>query len=365
MEKKKERNSNIELLRIISIFFIIVHHYALHNRLYDLEIVNINKYIGIGAFSLGKIGVNIFIIITGYFLINKDIAIKKLLKLWLQIFFYSLGIAMIFYIFKHTSITPTSWIKIIMPISFNRYWFITVYFFLYLFIPIINEYISKIDKERYKKVLLIFFIILVVTYSLAYSSSSYFLAEQTPFSNLIYFVFLYLIGGYIKKYKITKIENMSNKRIAFTTLLFFMVYMTILCVCEIIDSKFNVLGNALNWYTRSNSIFVFIISVFMFCLFKNMNIKNNKIINFIASTCFGTYLIQSHTYTKAYLYKKILKTTLYYNSIFLIVHMILSAIVIIIIGAVIDLIRQYLLEKNIFNLKFIDKICNKIDTKIL
>lgn len=74
---KKTRESNIEMLRIIAIFFILLHHYALYNSLYNLEVSNINKYIGIILFSLGKIGVNIFILITGYFSIQKNFSIKN------------------------------------------------------------------------------------------------------------------------------------------------------------------------------------------------------------------------------------------------------------------------------------------------
>lgn len=83
---KKTRDSNIEMLRIIAMFFILFHHYALYNSLYNLEVGNVNKYIGILLFSLGKIGVNIFILITEYFVKSPLLIVQAVVSI-IVIFF--------------------------------------------------------------------------------------------------------------------------------------------------------------------------------------------------------------------------------------------------------------------------------------
>lgn len=67
----KIRNSNLELLRIVSMILIIMHHYAVHGG-FDLlnTELDLNR-IWIQILSIGgKIGVNCFVLITGYFMIN-------------------------------------------------------------------------------------------------------------------------------------------------------------------------------------------------------------------------------------------------------------------------------------------------------
>ena len=59
----KKRESNIELLRILSMFMIIGHHFSVHGKFIVEETSFINNIWIQLLFSGGKIGVNIFIII--------------------------------------------------------------------------------------------------------------------------------------------------------------------------------------------------------------------------------------------------------------------------------------------------------------
>ena len=65
MNRKKIRNSNIELLRIISILMIIAGHYYVHGGFSDVSPFNecVLKIFG----GCAKIGVACFVLITGYF----------------------------------------------------------------------------------------------------------------------------------------------------------------------------------------------------------------------------------------------------------------------------------------------------------
>lgn len=359
---KKNRDSNIELLRIIAMLFILFHHYALYNSLYNLDVSNINKYIGIILFSLGKIGVNIFILITGYFSIQKKFSIKKLIKLWLEVVFYSVGITVVFSISGIVQLSFKEIIKFIFPISFNKYWFITIYIVLYILMPFINKYVNKVNREQYKKLLIILFILCVGLYSIMYNSITYSMNESLPLSNIIFYILLYLIGGYIRLYGIEKIENISCKTTIRYTLLLFAIFTIFLTFSEIIDYKYNKLGNVLFWYTRSNSIFIFAISILIFYIFKKIRLREIKIVNLLASSCFGIYLIQSHTFIAGQrLYKNIIHTDYFVKSPLLIVQSISSIVVIYFIGFCIDLVRQKVVEKNFMKIKKFDNFFNKID----
>lgn len=63
----KQRNASIDLLRIISMLMIVSHHFAL--SLVNESIINQTSNVLIIG---GKIGVNIFILITGFTMIDLD-----------------------------------------------------------------------------------------------------------------------------------------------------------------------------------------------------------------------------------------------------------------------------------------------------
>lgn len=93
-----ERNSSFELLRILSILFIILHHYSAHGVPGLTEhALTTNKIIEQILSMGGNIGVNCFVLITGYFMTNGTLKYKKLLRLILEVFFYSVISMIVFY----------------------------------------------------------------------------------------------------------------------------------------------------------------------------------------------------------------------------------------------------------------------------
>lgn len=87
----KKRQSNFELLRIVAIMMIIIHHSMVHGTLdvSQFTLFHSNPYtvalFCIVAFG-GKVGVYVFSIISGYFMLYSHNSVKKLVKLWLPIF---------------------------------------------------------------------------------------------------------------------------------------------------------------------------------------------------------------------------------------------------------------------------------------
>lgn len=146
--KNKSRSSNFELLRILAMLMIVAHHFSIHSG-FSMKIPPLyfnTLFLQFLQFG-GKIGVNVFVLISGYFLINTDnIKLKKVIKLWCQIFFYSFIIYLIFTLTGYQKFNITSFIKSIMPIIYSQYWFASSYFILYLFVPYINQLVKNIEK---------------------------------------------------------------------------------------------------------------------------------------------------------------------------------------------------------------------------
>ena len=186
----KLRNSNLELLRIFCMLMIIAHHFAVHGG-FDLSVgeFNLRRFFIQILFSGGKLGVNIFVLITGYFMINKEFSIKKLIKLIFEIYFYSLLILILFKDYSLANLKLS-----FFPISHYLYWFASCYVLLYLFTIFINEGIKKLEAKVLLR-LILFFSTLWSFY--------YFIGFPTlEFSELVWFLNLYLIGAYIRLHSI-------------------------------------------------------------------------------------------------------------------------------------------------------------------
>lgn len=159
------RNSNIELLRIISMFLIVVHHMSVHGftsagRWNLQSFPSLNQFLVQFMVIGGKIGVDIFVVITGYYLINSKFHLKKALNLEAQVLTYSVSILLILVFTGTIHVSIVTIIKSCLPITYNQYWFVTSYMILYLTFPFWNILIKSLNKIQFLS--LIAFLILLL-----------------------------------------------------------------------------------------------------------------------------------------------------------------------------------------------------------
>ena len=310
--KEKVRNSNIELLRIFAMILIILHHYSLHGGLIDVEGAGINKAIGAIILIGGKIGVNIFVLITGYFLIESKLKVKKILKLILQVLFYTISF-FILDIILDGSIEFENIKKSFLPITFNTYWFITAYIGIYILSPFINKFVKSIKQEK----LMVLIVVLLILFSLigfVSSSSGY-------MGNLQWFLLMYLVGAYIRLYDFKKL---SIKKIKWFSILGYALLILGACVSVILNQYNEIFFKIFRKVLSMNCIIIFIESILLFLAFRNIEIKENKIINLFGKYSFGVYLFHDNFIFKSFLWKNILKVEFFYlaEPFLLIVHII-------------------------------------------
>ena len=116
--RKNVRSSNFELLRIISMILIIAHHYAVHSGFsFDAASMSLHRFFVQFLSSGGKIGVNLFVLISGYFLLDSTFRIKKAIRLFAEVLFYSAGITVFCFV---TGLAPFSFnllIRSFLPLS--------------------------------------------------------------------------------------------------------------------------------------------------------------------------------------------------------------------------------------------------------
>lgn len=344
------RKSNFELLRIIAMIMIVAHHLSYHGTFkFSADALTLSESF-IRLLQLGgKIGVNIFVLISGYFLINKTkFSFSKLIKLWLQIFLYSVVIYLIFVIFSDKTISLRGLKSVFMPITSKQWWFASTYFLLYLFSPFINLFLNNLDKKTYKKLLLLM--------SICWCIIPTFTRTSFQSNNLIWFFYLYSLAGYIRLYK----DDIKTKNIKFFVISIIIILLTwssAICI-DALSIRYSSLSKHITYFYGMQQIPIFLISLFMFLGFKNTDIKYNKFINVISSATFGVYLIHDNNLMRPFIWKKIFDISDYSNLLSLLLYSIITIAIVYIVCTLIELARINLLEK--YYMKLVYKLEPKI-----
>jgi len=128
--KNVDRESNIELLRIILMLMIIGYHLIVHGAQIGGTVKNFNidnnssvGYLFLKSFLV--IAVNCFVFISGFYRIN--FKVRPFLSMIFQTIFYSVLITFSVDILSLQYVSPQDYFKAFLPIFFNTWWFITAY----------------------------------------------------------------------------------------------------------------------------------------------------------------------------------------------------------------------------------------------
>ena len=352
---KVDRSSKFEVLRIISMILIINFHIYIYTG-NDLSktAFSLNFLLSSVLGLWGILGVDIFILISSYYLIDKknEFKTEKLLKIIVETIFYSLVLLSIFSRTGVVKITIKEIIKsIISPIS-GEYWYVFSYCMLYMIYPFLNEALKKVEIKNLKKFIYVYSIFLLMRM----------LKNNVDISGVDIFIYIYCVMFYLKYNKDNWLEKNCKKGFIITTIVIYLGTISI----NFIGTKFNInllLENTKIFVTRS-SLLILLDAIFLFYIFKGINIKNNKIINSFSNTTLGIYILHENRFTREYLWNNILKMDYYYfNNNFFALKIIFVSFGMFFIFSIIDFIRIKVLEPIIFSKKnyLVKKCCKKID----
>ena len=88
--ENSDRNYGIDLLRVIAMIMVVCLHVLLYGM--DINAIpsgTVNYYIAWALEAVCYAAVNIYGLISGFCLCERKTSVRKLIELWLQIFFYS------------------------------------------------------------------------------------------------------------------------------------------------------------------------------------------------------------------------------------------------------------------------------------
>jgi surface polysaccharide O-acyltransferase-like enzyme len=306
--KVKKRESNYELLRIISMLMIVMTHVIVHGRIEANStgsILLIIKFIE----AILVVHVNSFILVTGYYQCKTDFKFKKLVALNNAAWFYRAGIAIILLLLNMTTLSKIDIIRNLFPIDLSFYWFIDAYLLLYCFSPFLNILIKKLDKSTFKKLLLTCFIIISVLPNFTRGQAFY----NANGLSLYNFIFLYFVGAYFRYNKVEiwnyfKINSLKKIRLIYASA--FVLLLIFNFSLFVVGKNLLDLGHIANYVglTIVNATLSFdnplvILGSLMYFLWFGCLVIGSKFINKISTLVFGVYLIHDNPYVKGLIYK--------------------------------------------------------------
>lgn len=332
------RDSNFELLRILAILFIISFHCAWEGG-FEYPAFCFNKFLVESFHMLGEIGVNLFILISGYHMIRGRFKIKKLISLLLQVQFYNWICVFLCVHFGTLTLDRRTVFINFFPVTEYKYWFATVYILLYLFSPYINRLLLCLSRKEFQKMLLLCLAVFCI-FPTVYGALKNDTETLFYYNRFIWLLIVYMIGAYIRLYPPIKYVS-SAKWLGISALIFFFMECAIY-VMERFQPFFNKVGIVGgNYFWRPNTIPVAAVSLSLFLCFRFIKVKPIKAVNLLASTTFGIYLLHDGQ-LNFYMWQVLLKSTEYTFSPRLILFIPMCALLIFITGACVDFLRQLL-----------------------
>lgn len=329
------RQSNFELLRIIAMLFIVMRHFALYGGLDETgSEIMLNKVFITLVGPFGKLGVDIFILISGYFLAEKSkVTVRKTVKLWSQVFFYTFSIFIVSVIINPDNFSVSGLFENVFPVAYPGLWFVKTYFMFFLLTPFMNMVLQNLSKRSHETVIVLFFVLWCIVPTNA--------QDGFQLCDLLWFCYLFVAASFIRKYE-DEIKLSPVK-----CFVLFAVVFVILFLYKLAGMKFDVIMEIYKPYTI-DSVFNLLCSLFLFMGFKNINIKNKKVcifINTVASATFGVYLIHENRFIRNILWQRIFNPMKFVNSSLLVPYAMAATLIVFAVCICIDLIRMKFIEK--------------------
>ena len=280
----KERQSNIELLRILCMLMVMILHF--NNQCANPDLLGFPNELTsqytwgflIECFCI--VAVNCFVLISGYFGIN--LKVSSVLRLYLQCFFIGLLSYLLYVALTPATIEIKPLLGRLLAFTHNHWWFVISYLCLMLVSPFLNAAIENISPKKLLLCTILYGVIVI------YFGWYKHLESTNSGYSFVSFVFLYLIGRYIGKY--VSLEWIKRKRWSFGlgyifgSLLLFGLVMLSYCLKLNIPSVFQ--------YDHP----LVILNASCLLLFFLGFSFNSRTVNRFASSVFAAYLLQESTY---------------------------------------------------------------------
>ena len=362
---KQKRMANLEVLRCLAMMMVVVLHYLGKGGLLPDLTAPLSAQSTVAwlleAFCI--VAVNVYMMISGYFLCESSFKLSRLLQLWLQVWLYSVGIGVLAAL---TGIVPASevsthyYLTLLCPVSMGHYWFLTAYVFLYVLLPLLGMGLRRMTKEQFRVAL----VLLLVIFCIVKSLLPFRLEEDSKGYDCIWYLCVFCVAAYLRRFGIPALQKRSRAWILYLigvlgtfgeTMLLHLFYLRTGSLELILKIPY-----------EYNHVFPFLASVGLFCLFLDSNIQGRigRIAVKIAPYTLGVYLLHENLGVR-YAWQKWFGTNVLHGVWQLLGWTILAAAVVFSLGILTDFVRKCVfdgLHRLLMHLPVYRVLIGKIET---
>ena len=286
----KQRSSNIELLRILSMFLVLV----LHANFLGIGVPTpeecaatpINAYFRFFIESLSIVAIDVFVMISGWFGIKPSL--KRLCSLLFQILFFTVSLLLVFCLIKGRSVVTLNSVLRLFMIT-KGYWFIKSYLCLFILSPVLNLFVEKASQNTFKWVLIGFFAFQTI-YGWTDSAPEFFFGYST-----LSFIGLYLLARYLRFYPVRILSNRKICIVTYFAISFFVAF----CIWYLMKADFHTKYTLPIVFSYINPVLI-LSSVALLFTFINTDMAHSKVINWIAISSFAVFIIHTNEFIMPY-----------------------------------------------------------------
>ncbi|MCD8326674.1 MAG: acyltransferase [Lachnospiraceae bacterium] len=292
----KKRQSNFEALRLAAMALVVTLHYLSKGNILlpmtsQLGMLDWAAYILEAA---AIVAVNVYVLLTGYFMCQSRFRLGRLLQIVLQVWFYSLVIPLILGavgILELSGLTTYDWLMLIFPLNMEHYWFMTAYVLLVLLTPLLNRAIAAMNQKQ----LAMAAILVTLPQSLLKSVLPVTFTTDDNGYGVLWFVALYLIAAYLRKYGLGFLSTKGRAALVYLAgVLAVWAGGVAMNRIYLATGRFSDRVSLTYGY---NHVFVLAASVGLFCLFANLRSgegRMSRLIVRLAPYSLGVYLLHEN-----------------------------------------------------------------------
>ena len=342
----KKRIASIELLRILAMMMVVMLHYLSKGEL----LTPLTEEFGTGAYvtwlleAFSIVAVNVYMLISGYFLVESGFKVGRLAELVCQVLFYSLlipPILMALGLLKPEQLTVYR-LQYLFPNQMSHYWFITAYVIMYLLSPVLAAGARQLSQRRLRNMILL----LLLFFSVSKSVLPVKLEIDSEGYDGLWFVCVFLVAAYMRLYGIPFLQE--GKRAAMCYLGSCVLIYGLTLGVRLVYLRTGRLGNFIHAPYEYNHILNLFAAISLFYAFSGWKLSGEtligKVILRVAPYTLGVYLLHEHIELRM-LWPQWLGATLQCSSWALVPRAFGSVLLVFIVGILVDMVRGALFTK--------------------
>lgn len=356
IEKSKNRNYAIDLLRCVSMGMITIHHVLLHGGILEGAQWLSPQYSVSWLLEIASLcAVNVYGLISGYVGFGKRNRYSRIIFLCLQVSFYTIISTVVLATLGLEIVNIGTIRNAIFPFAYDTYWYFNAYFCLFFMMPFLNKLVSALSEREIKCLLVTMLFVFSVLQTLL---DSQFALTNNGYS-FLWLALMYITGASIRKLGIEGAKlNCYLQGYFLSVLIMWFTRMGI----ENVAYKISNTEVQFKQFVTYTSPFMVICAICLVIAFAKMELNRGcvKATMILSPVAFDVYLLQDEPHVRNALISGAFVKYLYFQPGFMVLAILETALVIFTAGIAVGSVRTL-----VFKALKVEEVCEKMEAKLL